>query len=136
GTIRDLSDETALVVPAGPKAHETAERVAGTRPGEAAWSHVPGTLGEVPVRLVSGGRETGKGEVRIAGPVSERARLWDVLAAAGARPISRTAFDTPRTEAGTPVTRRAFDGSVLRSELPLKHLVSPPKGCYPAQDVV
>ena len=34
-TIRDLSDETALVVLAGPKAHETAERVAGTRPGEA-----------------------------------------------------------------------------------------------------
>src|SRR5213593_3553885 len=52
--IRDLSDETALLVLVGPKAHETAERVAGARPGEAAWSHVTGKLGDAAVRLVSG----------------------------------------------------------------------------------
>ena len=135
-TIRDLSDETALVVLAGPKAHETAERVAGTRPGEAAWSHVPGTLGEVPVRLVSGGRETGEGEVWIAGPVSERARLWDVLAAAGARPVGRVAFESLRIEAGTPVFGRDVDESVLLPEIPFAHLVSQTKGCYPGQEVV
>src|SRR5881296_4487111 len=38
--IRDVSDETALLVLVGPKAHETAERMAGARPGEAAWAHV------------------------------------------------------------------------------------------------
>src|SRR5881296_1834871 len=69
--IRDLSDETALLVLVGPKAHETAERVAGARPGEAAWSHVTGKLGEAAVRLVNGARETGEAEVWIAGPSSE-----------------------------------------------------------------
>src|SRR5436309_16008253 len=48
--IRDLSDETALLVLAGPKARETAERMAGARPGEAAWAHVASMRGECPVR--------------------------------------------------------------------------------------
>src|SRR5436309_13515799 len=48
--IRDVSDETALLVLAGPKARETAERMAGARPGEAAWAHVASMRGECPVR--------------------------------------------------------------------------------------
>src|SRR3989475_11815127 len=56
--IRDLSDETAPLVLAGPTAHETAERVAGARPGETAAAHVTGRFGQSPARLVSGARET------------------------------------------------------------------------------
>src|SRR5881628_4003903 len=134
--IRDLSDETALLVLVGPKAHETAERVAGARPGEAAWSHVTGKLGDAAVRLVSGGRETGEAEVWIDGPSSEAPRLWDALVAAGARPIGRAAFESLRIEAGTPVLGRDVDESVLLPEIPFASLVSQTKGCYPGQEVV
>src|SRR2546425_2544396 len=54
--IRDVSDETALLVLAGPKAHETVTRLTGARLGEVAWSHVASKVGEIPVRLGSGGR--------------------------------------------------------------------------------
>jgi folate-binding protein YgfZ len=134
--IRDLSDETALLVLVGPKAHETAERVAGARPGEAAWSHVTGMLGEAAVRLVSGGRETGEAEVWVAGPSGEATRLWDALVAAGARPIGRAAFESLRIEAGTPALGRDVDESVLLPEIPFASLVSQTKGCYPGQEVV
>jgi len=134
--IRDLSDETALLVLVGPKAHETAERVTGARPGEAAWSHVTGKLGDAAVRLVSAGRETGEAEVWIDGPSSEAPRLWDALVAAGARPIGRAAFESLRIEAGTPVLGRDVDESVLLPEIPFASLVSQTKGCYPGQEVV
>src|SRR5438093_486461 len=134
--IRDVSDETALLVLAGPKARETAERMAGARPGEAAWAHVASKLGEVPVRLVTGGRETGEAEVWIAGPASEAARLWDALVAAGAQPIGRMAFESLRIEAGTPVLGRDVDESALLPEIPFASLVSQTKGCYPGQEVV
>lgn len=134
--ITDLSAETAQLVLVGPKAHETAERVAGARPGEAAWSHAVGKLGETPVRLVSGSRETGQAEVWIAAPASEATRLWDALVAAGARPIGRPAFESLRIEAGTPVLGRDVDESVLLPEIPFANLVSQTKGCYPGQEVV
>src|SRR5882672_8324833 len=134
--IRDLSDETALLVLVGPKAHETAERVAGARPGEAAWSHVAGKVGQAPVRLVSGGRETGEAEVWMAGPASEATRLGDALVAAGARPLGRAAFESLRIEAGTPAFGRDVDESVLLPEIPFASLVSQTKGCYPGQEVV
>src|SRR5204863_860177 len=75
-------------------------------------------------------------EVWIAGPVSERARLWDALAATGARPVGRVAFESLRIEAGTPVFGRDIDESVLLPEIPFASLVSQTKGCYPGQEVV
>jgi len=134
--ITDLSAETALLVLVGPQAHETAERVAGARPGEAVWSHVVGKLGEAPVRLVSGGRETGQAGVWIVASASEVTRAWDTLIAAGARPIGRPAFESLRIEAGTPVLGRDVDESVLLPEIPFASLVSQTKGCYPGQEVV
>src|SRR4030095_13200196 len=59
--IRDASPAPALFVVAGPEARARFERLAGVRPPETAWSHVAARLGETPVRLVSGGGETGAG---------------------------------------------------------------------------
>src|SRR5881296_3851595 len=101
--IRDVSGETALFVLAGPKASETSERLLGARPPASPWSHVGGKLGETPVRLVSGGRETGEAEVWIASPASEAPRMWDALVGAGTRPVGLVAFDALRIEAGTPL---------------------------------
>src|SRR3989442_9628285 len=66
--IRDVSGEMALLVLVGPKAPETSERLMGARPPATAWAHVEGKLGEIPLRLVSGGGETGGAAAGIAGP--------------------------------------------------------------------
>src|SRR3989442_5048063 len=121
--IRDVSGETALFVLAGPKAPETSERLMGARPPESQWSQAAGKLGDTPVRLVSGGRETGEAEVWIAGPASEAARMRDALVAAGAQPIGRMAFESLRIEAGTPVLRRDVHESVPPPPLPFERLV-------------
>lgn len=134
--IRDVSGETALLVLVGPKAPETSERLLGARPPASPWSHVGGKLGETPVRLGSGGRETGEAEVWIAGPASEAPRMWDALVGAGARPVGLAAFDALRIEAGTPIFGHDVDESVLLPEIPFANLVSETKGCYPGQEVV
>src|SRR3989442_1497035 len=134
--IRDVSSETALFVLAGPKAPETSERLMGARPPESQWSQATGKLGDTPVRLVSGGRETGEAEVGIAGPASEAPRMWDALVGAGARPVGLAAFDALRIEAGTPRLCHDVDESVLLPEIPFANFVSETKGCYPGQEVV
>src|SRR2546426_7963833 len=123
--IRDVSSETALFVLAGPKAPETSERLMGARPPESQWSQATGKLGDTPVRLVSGGRETDEAEVWIAGPASEAPRMWDALVGAGARPVGLAAFDALRIEAGAPPFRPALDEAGLPSRSPLCHFVSP-----------
>src|SRR2546426_1748206 len=100
--IRDVSGETALLVLVGPKAPETSERLTGARPPESQWSHAAGKLGDTPVRLVSGGRETGEAEGWIAGPASEAPRVGDALVGAGTRPGGLVAVAAPRIEAGRP----------------------------------
>jgi aminomethyltransferase len=135
-TIADVSPETALFVLAGPKASEVSERLTGARPPETPWSHVTATLGQIPVRLVRGGGETGEAEVWVAGPSSEAARIGEALEGAGARPIGTVAFESLRIEAGTPLFGSEADGSVLLPEIPFQNLVSETKGCYPGQEVV
>jgi folate-binding protein YgfZ len=135
-TIADVSAETALFVLAGPAAPETGERLTGARPPEPPWSHVTATLGDIPVRLVRGGGETGEAEVWVAGPASEAARIREALGGAGARPIGPAALESLRIEAGTPLYGRDADASVLLPEIPFQHLVSETKGCYPGQEVV
>src|SRR3972149_4848897 len=60
--VPDLSAESALLLVAGPEAPALVERVAGARPGEAAWSHVAGALDGVALRLVRGAGGAGRGE--------------------------------------------------------------------------
>src|SRR5260370_31759679 len=43
-TLRDASEETALFLLVGPETPATVERLAGARPGDAAWSHVAANL--------------------------------------------------------------------------------------------
>src|SRR6266850_886004 len=57
--IQDVSRETSLFLLAGPAARATAERIIGVSPPERPWSHVVAKLGDIPVRIVSGGGETG-----------------------------------------------------------------------------
>ena len=134
--VTDLSAESALLLVAGPEAPALVERVAGARPGEAAWSHVAGALDGVALRLVRGAGETGEAEVWVLAPAKEAGRVRDTLLAAGARPVGATAFESLRIETGTPLLGRDVDDTVLLPEIPSASLVSHTKGCYPGQEVV
>jgi len=134
--IEDVSREHALVVLAGPAARATAERLAGALPPEKPWSHVAAKLGDTPMRLVSGGGETGEAEVWIMCPLGEAPNVREALAGAGVRPIGREAYESLRIEAGTPLFGHDVDESVLLPEIPSENLLSHNKGCYPGQEVV
>jgi len=135
-SLRDASEETALLLLAGPEAHAIVERIAGTRPGAAPWSHVAATIDGTPVRLVSGAGETGEPEVWVVAAAGEAGRMWDRLVAAGAQPVGLTALESLRIEAGTPLFGHDVDETVLLPEIPSANLLSHTKGCYPGQEVV
>jgi folate-binding protein YgfZ len=134
--IEDVSREQALFVLAGPQARETSLRLTGARPTERPWSHVVAKLGDTPVRLVSGGRETGEDEVWIMCPSAEASKVRGALVGAGVLPIGPEAFESLRIEAGTPLFGHDVDESVLLPEIPFENLLSHTKGCYPGQEVV
>jgi folate-binding protein YgfZ len=134
--LRDASEESALFLLAGPRAHATVERLTGARPGDAAWSHVAATLEGTALRLVSGGGETGGPEVWVVAAARDGARVRDVLVGAGARSVGLTALESLRIEAGTPLFGHDVDPAVLLPEIPFENLVSYTKGCYPGQEVV
>ena len=123
-TIEDVSHDHALFLLAGPSAPETIERLKGAG------------LGEIPVRLVNGARETGEAEVWIMCPAAEASRVRETLLGSGARPIGDEAYESLRIEAGTPRFGHDVDESVLLPEIPFENLVSYTKGCYPGQEVV
>ncbi|MBI2161715.1 MAG: aminomethyl transferase family protein [Candidatus Rokubacteria bacterium] len=135
-SLRDATEETALLLLAGSGAPATVERLAGARPADAPWSHAAATIDGTPVRLVTGGAETGEREVWIVAAVGEGGRLWDRLVAAGARPVGLTALESLRIEAGTPRYGHDVDETVLLPEIPSANLLSHTKGCYPGQEVV
>src|SRR4029453_19259936 len=134
--IRDASPETALFVLVGPKARATIEGLARATPPETAWWHPATRLGETPVRLVTGGGETGEAEVWIMCAQGDGAKVSEALRGAGVGLIGPEAFETLRIEAGTPRFGRDVDDTVLLSEIPFENLLSHTKGCYPGQEVV
>jgi folate-binding protein YgfZ len=134
--IEDVSREHALFVLAGPAARETTTGLAGATPPDRPWSHIAAKLGETPVRLVSGARETGEAEVWIMCAAGEATNVRETLVGAGARPIGPEAYESLRIEAGTPLFGHDVDESVLLSEIPFENLLSHTKGCYPGQEVV
>jgi len=134
--IEDVSREHALFVLAGAEARQASERLTAACPPEKPWSHVAAKLADTPVRLVSGGGETGEPEVWIMSPAADAPKVRKALAAAGIGPIGAEAFESLRIEAGTPVFGHDVDESVLLPEIPFENLLSHTKGCYPGQEVV
>ena len=133
---RDATGERSLLMLAGPEAPAPAERLTGARPPEPRWSHVAARLGEVDVRLVSGGGETGEAEVWIVSAIADGPRVWHAAIAAGARPVGARAHESLRIEAGTPYLGHDVDEEVLLPEIPIESWVSYTKGCYIGQEVV
>jgi folate-binding protein YgfZ len=134
--LRDASEEWALFLLTGPEAPALVERLAGTAPESRPWSHGPGWLDGVELRLVRGGGETGEPEVWIAAPAPEGERVWKALTGAGAVALGGAAVESLRIEAGAPRFPADIGPAVLLPEVPFETLVSYTKGCYPGQEVV
>src|SRR5262249_59452078 len=101
--IEDVPRGHPLALLAGPEARATIERLAGACPPEKAWSHLAAKLAETPVRLVSGGGETGEAEVWVMCPHGDAPKVREALAGAGVPAIGREAYESLRIEAGTPL---------------------------------
>jgi folate-binding protein YgfZ len=135
-SLEDVSGRHALLMLIGPAADDTAKRLTGAVPPDAAWSHVAGSLDGIEVRLVRGGGELDAREVWLLTPSTERERAWKGATAAGARPLGAAAVESLRIERGTPRFGADVDAGVLLPEIPAEHLISHTKGCYPGQEVV
>jgi folate-binding protein YgfZ len=134
--LTDVTGQRALLMLLGPAADETAKRLTGVAPPDAAWSHVAGSLDGIEARVVRGGGELDVREVWLAVPSAERTRVWNAVLAAGVRPLGAAALESLRIEAGTPRYGADVDATVLLPEIPFERLVSHTKGCYPGQEVV
>ena len=135
-TLRDVSEEWALFLLAGPDAPALVARLAGGAPDARPWSNVAGRLDGIDVRLVRGDGETGEAEVWIAAPRTEAERVLKALAAADVSPVGPAALESLRIEAGALRYPADIGPGVLLPEVPFEHLVSQTKGCYPGQEVV
>jgi folate-binding protein YgfZ len=133
---RDATGERSMLMLAGPEASTLAERLTGTAPPPAAWSHVAARLGDAELRLVRGGGETGEPEVWLVSALADGEAVWRAALAAGARPVGALAHESLRIEAGTPYLGHDVDDTVLLPEIPIEPWVSYTKGCYIGQEVV
>ena len=137
---RDVSAETALFLLAGPATAAVVERLTGEPPLPGAWAHAERRVAEIPVRVITGGGETGEAEAWLHAPLSAGERLWGEALEAGKplrlRPIGVTALDVLRVEAGTLWYGHDVDETVLLPEIPAGRYVSYTKGCYIGQEVV
>ena len=134
--LRDASEEWALLLLTGPQAPALVERLAGGALDSRPWSHGPGRLDGVDVRLVRGAGETGEPEVWIAAPAPEAERVCKAVTGAGAVVLGGPAVESLRIEAGAPRFPADIGPAVLLPEVPFEPLVSYTKGCYPGQEVV
>jgi folate-binding protein YgfZ len=137
---RDVSAESALFLIAGPSTPAVIERLTGEPPLPTPWAHAERKAGEIALRVITGGGETGETEGWLYASALEGERLWRATLEAGSpvglRPVGVTAFDVLRVEAGTPWYGHDVDETVLLPEIPLESYVSYTKGCYIGQEVV
>ena len=135
-SLEDVSGRHALLMLIGPAADDTAKRLTGAVPPDAAWSHVTAPLDGVELRVVRGVGELDAREIWLLMPSTAREHAWKSAIGAGARPLGAAAVESLRIESGTPRFGADVDASVLLPEIPAERLISYTKGCYPGQEVV
>ncbi|MBI4589450.1 MAG: aminomethyl transferase family protein [Candidatus Rokubacteria bacterium] len=139
-SLRDVSADSARFMLAGPNTAVIIERLTGEPPLPGPWAHAERTVGGIPLRVVTGGGETGEAEAWLHAPASGGEAVWAATLEAGKplglSPIGVTALDVLRVEAGVPWYGHDVDETVLFPEIPLEPYVSYTKGCYIGQEIV
>jgi folate-binding protein YgfZ len=127
--------EQGLLSLIGPTGREVALRAADLRGealAEAEYSHLPGEIAGLPVRLVSADEGV---DVLCEAADSEAVRV--TLLDTGAQPVSEAAAEIVRVEHGRPRYGVDLDDTVIPQEAGLnERAVSFTKGCYVGQETV
>lgn len=134
--LRDATGEQALLMLAGPEANQIVKQLTGADVPAQPWSHTQARIASLEARVVRGGGETGQPEAWLMTSTGDTRAAWDGLREHGVRPVGRTAWESLRIEAGTPVFGSDADPTVLLPEIPFADKVSYDKGCYVGQEVV
>ncbi len=132
--IADISDKTAMMSVAGPKAADILESLSLPQPGER-WSHAATPLGGAPVRVIRSGR--------IAAPTfdiwtsrSHFETTWRLIVEAGATPAGEHAIEALRLQGGTPAYPSEFGEHSTPLDAGGIDGLTDGKGCYPGQEVI
>jgi folate-binding protein YgfZ len=134
----DRTGQFAQMHLAGPKARETLEKTLGDRlPDLAEFMHMERTFGLNATCHVRRHDPLGLPGYDIVCLNERAAGVWQMLAAAGARPAGSQAFETLRIEAGTPAYGIDIDENRFVMEAPRAlRAVSYAKGCYLGQEPI
>jgi folate-binding protein YgfZ len=137
--VRDLTGETALVSLQGASAADVLGAVLGEDAARLARGRVAGFAegwGAEPLRVIRATHTAEDGFDLFVG-AHEAERLWDALAAAGARRAGFDALEVLRVEAGVPrYGVDASDANVVLEVVDESEAVSYTKGCYAGQEII
>jgi len=132
-SVRDASEETAVLELSGPAAGGSAEAIV---PGAAAME--AGThraTGSGDRRIVAARIEDGR--FFVVAPAADAAGLLDRLTVAGgAVPLGRAVAEALRLEAGRPAVGRELTDAANPLEAGLRFAIGFEKGCYTGQEVI
>jgi folate-binding protein YgfZ len=132
----DVSAEWSVHTVLGPRAAELAGGVCGVVPELVRDAVAGGSVGDVPVTLVTSSHvDVPAFDILCA--AADGVAVREQLVAAGATLIGFATLDVLRIEAGTPVWGAELDENIIPLEANLReHAISETKGCYTGQEVI
>lgn len=134
--VRFAPRAVAVLAVLGPAADEVLASAGGALPPASPEAHVAGRIAGQPVSVVRAGDLPLPGLV-VHAPAEAAVAVWQVLQAAGARPVGRDALDALRVEVLRPWYGSDVDDSNLLHETGrLADYHSSTKGCYVGQEIV
>ena len=134
-TLKDLSDETALIAVQGPQAVELVSRAAGDErlSGLKRFGYVSGQIVQTPLLLSRTGY-TGEDGFEIFCPWDEASQVWEKLTEWGAVPAGLGARDVLRLEAAYPLYGHELDAETNPFESGVGWAVKRNKGRFVGSD--
>lgn len=136
-TVRDVTEETAMLAVTGPKAAELLQSLGVGRPD--LYHASPASIGGTDA-LVVRTDFVGLPGYEMVAPDEHGSQLWDEIRDAGSlsgvKPAGLDALEAVRIERGIPVYGKELSEEVNPLEATLKEYVSFNKGCYIGQEVV
>lgn len=135
--VRFAARETAVLAVVGPRAGAVLSAAGCALPPDAPESHVTATLGGQSLPRVVRALDLPRGGIVLHAPPQQAPDVFELLRAAGARPVGREALDALRVEALRPwYGSDLSEANLLHETGLLTECHSPTKGCYVGQEIV
>lgn len=135
--VKDLTGETVLVTVQGARAAEVLRAALGADAAATARGRVhAASFADGQELYVIRATHTAEDGFDLMTGAGGAARLWEALAAAGARPLGQEALEVLRVEAGLPRYGQDMDETNVVLEALADDAVSFTKGCYVGQEII